>query len=198
MLTKPQPTTNWSSRNNEQIRASATSSVHNLHKIPLQRNYFLNISHMNNLKKLHIFLESIIMHYFRTLIILNHTHKHPEQKAYILVHIRILNFRILIIWCQCCSHITSWHTHHVVINDSNKTKISCWDSITWHNVQSKFHENHSVVSKSMRWNTHQQYAEPRTLFYFSKIGKSVISGSLSPRHGASSGCGRRKGLRYGG
>jgi len=29
-------------------------------------------------------------------------------------------------------------------------------------------------------------------------GSHVVSGSLSPRHGASSGCGLRKGLRYGG
>ena len=109
--------------------------------------------------KFHIFLESIIMHCFRTLIILNHAHKHPEQKAHILVHIRILNFMILIMWCQCCSHVTSWHTHHVVINDSNKTKIIFWDSIIRHKVYSKFHEIHSVVSKGKRWDTHQQYGE---------------------------------------
>jgi hypothetical protein len=37
-----------------------------------------------------------------------------------------------------------------------------------------------------------------TLFETEYRRKAVISGSLSPRHGASSGCGWRNGLRYGG
>ena len=91
------------------------------------------------------------------------------------------------------------HTHtHKHISRKNTTRNPHPTPISKNRHSSMFFtENGAPYEKACFGNTHRK-TDVTYLQVVHSLPTPAISGSLSPRHGASSGCGWRNGLQYGG